>query len=126
MFLKLHPYRQKSLKPHQVHKLLPKYFGPFKISDKIGKVAYQLELPNIVGVHNVFHLSQLKLCTHPSSATVIPLPDVLSDTGSNLTPEAILDRKMVKRGRLATTKVLVKWQNIPAEQATCEFYYDLL
>ncbi|MCI65645.1 hypothetical protein A2U01_0086903, partial [Trifolium medium] len=40
--------------------------------------------------------------------------------------EAILDRKMVKRGRIAATKVLVKWQKLPAERATWEFYYDLL
>lgn len=41
-------------------------------------------------------------------------------------PEAILDRKMVKRGRVATTKVLIKWKGLPVEHATWEFYYDLL
>jgi len=39
-------------------KLSPKYVGPFKIMDRRGEVAYQLELlENLSGVHDVFHES---------------------------------------------------------------------
>jgi hypothetical protein len=44
-------------------KLAPRYIGPFKIIERCGEVAYQLELPEgLVGVHDVFHVSQLKKC----------------------------------------------------------------
>jgi hypothetical protein len=44
-------------------KLAPRYIKPFKVLDRKGEVAYQLELPlQLVGVHNVFHVSQLKKC----------------------------------------------------------------
>jgi hypothetical protein len=44
-------------------KLAPRYVGPFEVIARRGEVAYQLELPeNLSGVHDVFHVSQLKKC----------------------------------------------------------------
>jgi hypothetical protein len=44
-------------------KLDPRYVRPFKIVDRKGEVAYQLELPpQLLDVHDVFHVSQLKKC----------------------------------------------------------------
>jgi hypothetical protein len=44
-------------------KLAPRYIGPFKIIERRGEVAYQLELPeSLADVHDVFHMSQLKKC----------------------------------------------------------------
>ena len=44
-------------------KLAPHYIGPFQIIDRCGKVAYQLKLPEqLLVVHDVFHVSQLKKC----------------------------------------------------------------
>jgi hypothetical protein len=44
-------------------KLAPRYIGPFKIIERRGEMAYQLELPeSLAGVHDVFHVSQLKKC----------------------------------------------------------------
>jgi hypothetical protein len=44
-------------------KLSPHYTGSFPILEKCGKVAYKLELPLLLaGVHDIFHVSQLKKC----------------------------------------------------------------
>ncbi|XP_058774449.1 uncharacterized protein LOC131648737 [Vicia villosa] len=124
VYLKLQPYKQTSMKAHGNHKLLPMFYGPFMVEDRIGSTAYQLQLPPTAAIHNIFHVSQLKLCPNPFSQQIQHLPvPVIQDAK---TPLAILDRKMVKRGRIAATKVLVQWKDLPIGKATWEFYYDLL
>ncbi|GJR61313.1 putative reverse transcriptase domain-containing protein [Tanacetum coccineum] len=50
-----------------------RYVGPFKIIDRIGLVAYKLELPDeLCGIHNTFHISNLKKCLADENL-VIPL-----------------------------------------------------
>jgi len=42
-------------------KLSPRYIGPFEKLERVGEVAYRLALsPSLEGVHNVFHVSQLR------------------------------------------------------------------
>nr|AAV31274.1 putative polyprotein [Oryza sativa Japonica Group]AAV31378.1 putative polyprotein [Oryza sativa Japonica Group] len=62
VYLRVTPFRG----VHRFHtkgKLAPRFVGPYKIVSRRGEVAYQLELPqSLAGVHNVFHVSQLKKC----------------------------------------------------------------
>jgi hypothetical protein len=62
VYLKVSPMR--SVKRFNMKgKLAPRYIRPFKIIERRGEVAYQLELPeSLAGVHDVFHVSQLKKC----------------------------------------------------------------
>jgi len=57
VYLKVSPMR--GIKRFNVKgKLSPRYVGPFKIMDRRGEVAYQLELPEkLSGVHDLFHVS---------------------------------------------------------------------
>jgi hypothetical protein len=60
VYLKVSPMRD--LHRFKVRgKLAPRFIGPFKILEKRGEVAYQLELPpQLSDVHDLFHVSQLK------------------------------------------------------------------
>jgi hypothetical protein len=74
-------------------KLIPRYVGPFKIIDRKGEVAYQLELPpQLSEVHDVFHVSQLKKWLRVPKEQ---LPMECLDNGGDLTyskrPIKILD-----------------------------------
>nr|DAD38797.1 TPA_asm: hypothetical protein HUJ06_013119 [Nelumbo nucifera] len=124
VFLKLQPYRQATVAGQPYHKLRPKYYGPYKILDRIGAVAYKFELPVGAQIHNIFHVSQLKCCC-VSSPIASDVPLFMVDPTVPKIPKAILDRQLVKCGNVVATKVLVRWRNLPPEEATWEFYYDL-
>ncbi|KAG7579311.1 Integrase catalytic core [Arabidopsis thaliana x Arabidopsis arenosa] len=123
VYVKLQPYRQNSVVLRSNQKLAPKYYGPYKIIDKCGEVAYKLQLPTSSQIHPVFHVSQLKILVG-NVPTATQLPSVLQDVFVK-EPEVILERKMVNRQGRAATKVLVKWFNEPVEEATWEFLFDL-
>jgi hypothetical protein len=103
-------------------KLSPRYIGPFQILEKCGKVAYKLELPSsLVGVHNIFHVSQLKKCLKAPVDVVLP---EVAPLKTNLTylehPIKILDQK----SRVTRHKMIkfykVQWSNHIVEEATWE------
>lgn len=123
MYVKLQPYRQKSVVMRSNQKLSPKYFGPYKIIDKCGKVAYKLELPPSSQIHPVFHISQLKLHVGRFQVST-DLPYVVHDMLVK-EPEQVLERKMVQRQGKAATMVLLKWMNQAVEEATWEFLFDI-
>ncbi|GJW23402.1 putative reverse transcriptase domain-containing protein [Tanacetum coccineum] len=54
-------------------KLNPRYVGPFKVLEKVGSVAYKLELPQELSrVHSTFHVSNLKKC-YSDEPLAVPL-----------------------------------------------------
>ncbi|GJS63198.1 hypothetical protein Tco_0677762 [Tanacetum coccineum] len=90
-------------------KLNPRYIRPFKIIERIGLVAYRLELPKKLSrVHNVFHICNLKKCLSDESL-VIPLEEIQLDDKLNFVeePVEIMDRevKQLKQSRIPIVKV---------------------
>ena len=103
-------------------KLALRYIGPFKIIERRGEVAYELELPqSLSGVHNVFHVSQLKKCLRVPEEQ-IPLEEltVNEDLTYEAYPIKILERsERVTRSR--TIKMCkVQWNRYSEEEATWE------
>lgn len=123
VYVKLQPYRQQSTVMRSNNKLAPKFYGPYKILDRCGAVAYKLELPPTSLIHPVFHVSQLKVLVG-NVHTTQQLPMVISDVLQKQ-PEKVLERKMVQRQGRAVTKVLIKWIGLGEEEATWEFLFDL-
>ncbi|GJU17906.1 putative reverse transcriptase domain-containing protein [Tanacetum coccineum] len=90
-------------------KLNPRYVGPFKVLEKVGEVAYKLELPEELSrVHNTFHVSNLKKC-HADEPLAVPLDGLHVDDKLHFVeePVEIVDRevKRLKRSRIPLVKV---------------------
>ena len=77
VLLKLQPYKQFSVRIRRHQKLLPKFYGPYKIEQRIGPIAYKLELPTGTKLHPFFHVSKLKLFHGGDFPTAAALPSRL-------------------------------------------------
>jgi hypothetical protein len=76
-------------------KLAPHYIGLFPILEKCGPMAYKLDLPpSLAGVHNIFHVSQLKRCLKAPMHLVLPeVTPLKADLSYPEHPIKILDQK---------------------------------
>ncbi|GJY57505.1 retrotransposon-related protein [Tanacetum coccineum] len=122
VYLKLQPYRQVTVRQSAQHKISTKYYGPFRVLKKIGKVAYKLELQSIAQVNDVFHVSQLKKCKEEVVTTMGSFPQCRDDGLIDVTPMAVLDRRMMKKKNRVVVQLLVQWANCSKDDATWEMY----
>jgi len=120
VYVKLHPYRQHSVALRKNQKLSMKYFGPFPIIQRIGKVAYKLQLPSTARIHPVFHISILKKCEGTPAQANVPTPLSLDEKGCRLYPHIVLGHRMIKNNGKWQEQVLIKWQQLSEEEATWE------
>jgi hypothetical protein len=76
-------------------KLVPRYIGPFPILEKCGTVANKLDLPpSLAGVHDIFHMSQLKKCLKPHEDVMLPeVTPLEADLSYPEHPIKVLDEK---------------------------------
>ncbi|GJY50284.1 putative reverse transcriptase domain-containing protein [Tanacetum coccineum] len=103
-------------------KLAPRFVGPFEIIEKVGHVAYQLDLPEELNdVHDTFHVSNLKKCLADLRLQV-PLDEIRVDAKLNFVEESVeileIKFKKLKRSRIAIIKV--RWNSKRGPEFTWE------
>nr|GFC31461.1 putative reverse transcriptase domain-containing protein [Tanacetum cinerariifolium] len=105
-------------------KLNPRYVGPFKILERVGNVAYKLDLPEeLRRVHNTFHVSNLKKC-HADEPLAVPLDGLHFDDKLHFVeePVEIVDREVKRLKQSRILLVNVRWNSkrgsIPKEIPT--------
>jgi hypothetical protein len=101
-------------------KLAPRYIRPYQIQARRGEVAYQLSLPeNLLSVHDVFHVSQLKKCLRvPEEQLPTEDHEVQEDLTYIEKPTQILETtdRITRRSTIKMCKV--KWGHHSEEEAT--------
>jgi hypothetical protein len=95
VFFRLQPYKQISLKQeNKDNKLAPKYYGPYKVLQRIGSMAYKLEFPPYSCVHPVFHVYWLKKVIRNKIPVQTILPEINEEGKIILEPKTILETKI--------------------------------
>lgn len=79
VYLKATPYRWRSLAGRRNEKLSPHFYGPFQVLERVGSIAYKLDLPEGSKIQPVFHISKLKKAL-PAAYQPQPLPSSLTAT----------------------------------------------
>jgi hypothetical protein len=102
-------------------KLAQRFVGPFKILEKRGEVAYQLELsPQLSDVHDIFHVSQLKKCLRVPKEQ-LPMEDLAKeDLSYQEYPVKILEtsERVTRNKKIKMCKL--QWSHHTEEEATWE------
>jgi hypothetical protein len=108
-------------------KLPPRYVGPFKVLDRRGEVAYQLELPpQLANVHDVFHVSQLKKCLRvPEEWLLIKELELQEDlTYTEQQIKILKTAERVTRSQVVRM-CIVQWSHHTEDEATWELEEEL-
>jgi hypothetical protein len=117
VFLKLQPYIQNSVALCSNEKLAYKFYGPYRVLARVGKVAYRLDLPESSRIHPVIHVSQLKRAVSPGEQVQQQLP--VANPAFQV-PFKILQRRVCRKGGANISQILVQWTGMTEELATWE------
>jgi len=102
------------------NKLSPKYYGPYKVLQKIGTMAYKLELPITSRVNSVFHVSFLKKVIGDKLPVQTILPELDEEGKTILEPEVVKETRTQQLQNRSISEYLIKWKNLPVEDSTWE------
>ena len=121
VFLKVAPWKG-VIRFRKKGKLNPRYIGPFRIVERIGPVAYRLELPSELShIHNVFHVSMLRKYISDLSHVLEPPPFELDeDLTFEVQPVGIVDQEIKELRNKTIPMVKVLWKSGSIEETTWE------
>jgi hypothetical protein len=106
------------LKKSGAENLKPEFYGPYRIMHQVGKVSYELELPEGSNIHNVFHVSCLKKEVGQFISTSEELPPLDEEGHLELVPKEVLEFRERKLRSRVIRECLIKWRGIPVEDGT--------
>lgn len=115
-YIRLQPHRQISVSGNKFTKHSKSFYGPLQFVKKIGHVAYKLELPVHCKIHDVFHVSILKLCPNPEHVALLPLPSLAEDNQPVVS--AVVGSRTIRRGSMDVVQLLVQWKGLPLEETS--------
>lgn len=101
-------------------KLAARLYGPFRVLEKIGSVAYKLQLPLGSKIHPVFHASQLKKAIGTHHVQTNSPAEMEGDGTMAVEPEIILAQRAVSKRGVQVLQWLIKWKSKPIDEATWE------
>lgn len=126
-FLKLQFHLWTSIAPHDTNKLIFRFYGTFKVLQKVGRVAYKLDLPSNAKIHMVVHVSQLKKQVPVLRKVTQDLSLVCTDPTLALLPTTVLKHALVSRASATAAHLRLQWGDLPVhmDMATWEDEADL-
>ncbi|XP_026388033.1 uncharacterized protein LOC113283096 isoform X1 [Papaver somniferum] len=111
VYLHLQPYLQTTVRLHKNLKLSEKFFVPYQVMQRIGQVAYKLQLPPTSRIHPIFHVSQLKTKVGQGVIPQTCLPSLDRDGLMKVNPVAVIDSRAIIKGRQQVPQLMVQWSH---------------
>lgn len=125
VYVKLKPGRQISVAAPRHPKLSKRFFGPFQVVERIGRVAYRLQLPPESRIHPVFHSSLLRAHYGDPPAHGGDWPLQTQDQQPLRKPLCFLSSRLDSTTTPPTRWVLTQWEGEPPEDTTWELWDEL-
>jgi hypothetical protein len=101
-------------------KMKPKFYGPYRVIERVGEVAYEIGLPEGNKIHNVFHVSFLKNAVGQPVNISEEFPPLDEEGQLELVLEEVVKKREHNLRSRVIMECLVRWSGLLVEDATWE------